>query len=72
MESIQEAFLLLDQSAESLGQLHQYALIFHSINLFKGLNCTGFQEDDPASTESKNSILNQELGIVKLPENWID
>ena len=44
MESIQEAFLMLDmqQKLKDLSNFQRYALILHAINLKEGLVCTGF------------------------------
>ena len=61
MESIQEAFLMLNVSDKlpNLSALQKYALIYHSLNLKLGFICTGFQEDDP-----------QGQTIVTLPSSW--
>ena len=57
MDSIQEAFLMLGVSkVADLPLFQRYALICHAINLKHGFICTGYQEDDPLSTNSNYYI----------------
>ncbi|CDW89962.1 UNKNOWN [Stylonychia lemnae] len=55
---------MLDVSSQfqNLLPFQRQALIFHAINLFKGLRCTGFQEDDPKNETN--------TGILNLPQDW--
>ena len=52
MDSIQEAFLLLNANPDQLANWQIASLILHAWNLRNGLKCTGFDEDAPECTDS--------------------
>ena len=58
MESIQEAFLMLNyDNLEGKDQVQPWqlcGLIVHAYNLHRGLKCSGFDEDDPDTGEIIN------------------
>ena len=64
MESIQEAFLMLNyDNLEGKDQVQPWqlcGLIVHAYNLHRGLKCSGFDEDDPDTGE-----------IINLPSSFI-
>ena len=71
MESINEAWLMLGLDSEQISQQDRdlvnntnwmiSALIVHAYNLKSGLMCTGFDEDDPETSEN----------ILNLPSNFV-
>lgn len=50
----------LSDRLSGLPLFQKYALVYHSVNLRHGFQCTGFQEDDAQPVEP----------IVNLPEGW--